>query len=201
MRTLMASLVAIALVAAACAQPVSDDSVVNEDLQPAVSTSVQATPPTTTSPVTPSSVAPAEVTTVPSTTAPATTTTETPQPSADETVTTLTTQPPKETIVKPIQPVEPHAEGPVAAAVADLAARLGVGESVITVVSVEEVTWPDGSLGCPQPGMRYTQVLVNGSLILLEVDGVTYEYHSGGGRDPFYCPNPTEPVSDDYGDG
>ncbi len=48
--------------------------------------------------------------------------------------------------------------------------------------------------------MSYTQVLVNGSLIVLEVNGANYEYHSGVGRDPFYCPNPTAPVSGDYGD-
>jgi hypothetical protein len=41
-------------------------------------------------------------------------------------------------------------------AVADLADRLGVEESIITVASVEEVTWSDGSLGCPEPGMMHT---------------------------------------------
>jgi len=96
--------------------------------------------------------------------------------------------------------VEPHPSGPVAAAITDLATRLGVDESAVRLVSQEEVTWPDGSLGCPQPDMSYIQVLVNGSLIVLEVNGTSYEYHSGGGRGPFYCPNPTDPVSGDYGD-
>ena len=115
----------------------------------------------------------------------------------------MTTQPPNdtsETRVKPIQPVDPSPSGPVAAVIADLASRLGTDESSITLVSQEEVTWPDGSLGCPQPDMSYIQVLVNGSLIVLESDGTIYEYHSGVGRDPFYCPNPTEPASGDYGD-
>ncbi len=81
-------------------------------------------------------------------------------------------------------------------AVSDLADRLGVDESEITVVSVEEVTWSDGSLGCPEPGMMYTQALENGSLIVLEADGIEYEYHSGVGQDPFYCATPIAPVGD-----
>ncbi len=86
------------------------------------------------------------------------------------------------------------------AAVTDLAARLGVDESTITVVSVDEVTWSDGSLGCPELGMMYTQALENGSLIVLGADGVEYEYHSGAGRDPFYCVTPTDPIGDGSGD-
>ena len=32
------------------------------------------------------------------------------------------------------------------------------------------MTWTDGSLGCPQKGMSYTQALVEGELLLLRVD-------------------------------
>ncbi len=67
-------------------------------------------------------------------------------------------------------------------------------------MSQEDVTWPDGSLGCPQPGMRYTQALVSGSLIVLEANGLFYEYHSGGGGDPFYCALPTAPTTGEHGD-
>jgi hypothetical protein len=76
-------------------------------------------------------------------------------------------------------------------AVADLAARLAIDPSEIVVVSWEEMTWPDGSIGCPQPGMRYTQAIVNGSKVVLEVDGVEYSYHQGGRRDLFLCEQPT----------
>jgi hypothetical protein len=75
----------------------------------------------------------------------------------------------------------------VESAMADLAAYLGVSIDVIDWVSQKEVDWPDGSLGCPQPDMSYTQAIVNGSLIVFEVDGVSYEYHSGGSREPFLC--------------
>jgi hypothetical protein len=72
-------------------------------------------------------------------------------------------------------------------AVADLAMRLKVDESKIVAVSAQSMSWPDGSLGCPQPGMAYTQVMVDGVLIQLNVNGTTYSYHSGGSRAPFLC--------------
>lgn len=77
---------------------------------------------------------------------------------------------------------------------ADLSKRLGVDASQVTVVSSEEVTWPDGSLGCPEPGMRYTQALVPGNRTVLEVAGKQYPYHSGGHRPPFLCENPSPPA-------
>lgn len=85
---------------------------------------------------------------------------------------------------------EPAHSGLVAIAIADLADRLGIDESAITLVSFESVVWPDGSLGCPQPGMAYIQVLVDGSLIVLSVEGREFRYHSGGSGDPFLCLNP-----------
>ncbi|MBI4527699.1 MAG: hypothetical protein HY695_28215 [Deltaproteobacteria bacterium] len=87
------------------------------------------------------------------------------------------------------------AEGPAArAAKMDLAKRIGVDEDKIKVVRYEEVTWRDGSLGCPRPGMAYTQALVNGTLIELEASGRLYRYHSGGRRPPFLCENPSDPL-------
>jgi hypothetical protein len=80
--------------------------------------------------------------------------------------------------------------GPVEVAKADLAKRLGVDAGQVTVVSSSEVTWSDGSLGCPEPGMHYTQALVQGSRIILEAAGKQYHYHSGGTRPPFLCTNP-----------
>jgi len=74
--------------------------------------------------------------------------------------------------------VEPGAEKAVAAAKADLMQRLGVTEEAIVVKSIEEVQWRDASLGCPQPGMMYAQVITPGFQIVLEVEGQTYEYHT-----------------------
>lgn len=84
--------------------------------------------------------------------------------------------------------------GPAGVAVADLAKRLSVDAGQIKVVSVDEVTWSDASLGCPKPGMMYAQVLVDGTRIVLEANGKRYEYHSGQGRAPFFCENPSPPA-------
>jgi hypothetical protein len=83
--------------------------------------------------------------------------------------------------------IDPSLQPLVDQAVADLAVRLSIDASTIETISASSVTWPDGSLGCPQPGMNYTQVLVDGTKIELAVDGTAYSYHSGGSRSPFLC--------------
>lgn len=85
---------------------------------------------------------------------------------------------------------------PTAFAVADLAGRLGIDPAGIEVVEMRDVTWGDTSLGCPRPGMAYTQTLVNGSLIRLRAADRDYYYHSGAGRKPFYCASPRPPADD-----
>ncbi len=90
---------------------------------------------------------------------------------------------------------------PVQQATADLAQRLDVDPGAIKIVRVEEVTWPNGGVGCPQPGMAYTQALVPGQFIQLEVDGVTYNYHSGGQRAPFLCTSKDEVLPEDLSGG
>ncbi len=72
----------------------------------------------------------------------------------------------------------------------DLAKRLAVPVDQIELVEVRDVVWPDKGLGCPQPGMAYAQVLVEGLLIRLRAGGQLYAYHSGGSRPPFLCERP-----------
>lgn len=79
-------------------------------------------------------------------------------------------------------------------AIADLATRLGVSAGDVVLVSEEAVTWRDGSLGCPEKDMMYTQALVDGHLIVLKVTETQYRYHSGNGRPPFYCEKPVDPA-------
>jgi hypothetical protein len=69
----------------------------------------------------------------------------------------------------------------------DLAARLGIQTSAIELLEYKEVVWPDSSLGCPQPGMKYLQVPQEGVLIRLGVGREMYFYHSGGDQAPFLC--------------
>jgi hypothetical protein len=70
---------------------------------------------------------------------------------------------------------------------ADLAGQINVSVDEIELVSASSVTWSDGSLGCPRPGMMYTQVMIDGLLIKFRANGQEYEYHSGGARLPFLC--------------
>ena len=93
----------------------------------------------------------------------------------------------------PDQESHPASSTLVQLAQADLAKRVNVAPSEITLAEMREITWRDGSLGCPQPGMRYKQVLVNGSQIRFEVGGKSFYYHSGGGQGPFYCARPVMP--------
>jgi len=75
----------------------------------------------------------------------------------------------------------------VSQAVADLAQRLSLEPTHIEVLEARAVVWPDASLGCPQPGMRYIQVPQDGALVRLQAAGQGYEYHSGGGCGLFLC--------------
>ena len=76
----------------------------------------------------------------------------------------------------------------------DLAQRLTISANEINVVEATSVTWPDSSLGCPQEGMVYTQVLTPGYLILLEHGGNTFEYHASNRDSITTCENPSPPV-------
>jgi hypothetical protein len=97
--------------------------------------------------------------------------------------------PPTETIV-----TNP-ADHRVAAAIADLATREGVDPAEVTVVESKDVTWSDGSLGCPQPGMSYIQAITEGHLAVLEVNGQVFEYHGGTQGPLSLCENPQPPVA------
>ncbi len=81
-------------------------------------------------------------------------------------------------------------------ATSDLATRLSIDPTAVTVLSAVLVTWPDSSLGCPQPGMQYAQVATDGSIIELGVGAegneVVHRYHTGGSRGPFLCDQPLE---------
>ena len=81
----------------------------------------------------------------------------------------------------------PGAQPPVPAStlrdiVADAASRAGVDASAVNVVSAVARTWGDGSWGCPQPGMFYTQALVDGYQVVVSAGGREFDYRGTGTR-------------------
>ena len=91
-------------------------------------------------------------------------------------------------------PPVPQDDGRVAAAIADLAERLDVDPESIEVLDARQVTWRDGSVGCPAPGLAYSQAEVPGYLVVLRVDDASYRYHAADARAPFLCDTPQAPL-------
>jgi hypothetical protein len=76
----------------------------------------------------------------------------------------------------------------IAAALEDAARRSGLPVGQLQVIEATAVTWPDGSLGCPQDGMGYTQALVPGYRIQVRAGESVLDYHAGASGKPFHCP-------------
>jgi hypothetical protein len=70
----------------------------------------------------------------------------------------------------------------------DAARRTQLDTAQLRVSLAEAVTWPDASLGCPQPGREYAQVLVSGYRIRIVAGDRTLEYHASVRGTPFLCP-------------
>lgn len=87
----------------------------------------------------------------------------------EESVMTVT-----DTLTQPI----PGSEEILASAVADLAKQFDIPSDQIKLVSMERVEWSDTSLGCPQEGYMYAQVITPGYLLILAAQGQQYTYHT-----------------------
>jgi len=83
----------------------------------------------------------------------------------------------------------------IAPIVADAARRAGVPVDQVTVIYAHAQTFPDGSLGCPLPGMAYPQIVTDGYRVVVEAGGVQYDYRGTGGAfrwcDHSASPGPT----------
>jgi hypothetical protein len=75
-------------------------------------------------------------------------------------------------------PTDEDAQAQVDAALQDAAAHLGVSVSSLHVDQVEARQWPDSSLGCPKPGLMYSQIVTPGFLIVISGAGKQLEYHT-----------------------
>jgi hypothetical protein len=67
----------------------------------------------------------------------------------------------------------------IARLVADASERTGEEPDAIEVVQAAAVTWNDGSLGCPEPGVFYTQALVDGYHVILQAGDEELDYRVG----------------------
>lgn len=101
--------------------------------------------------------------------------------------------------VGPAEPVESEsgeaAIGEVPAALleqilANAADEADVALDAIEVLRAESVTWNDGSLGCPERGMMYTQALVDGYQVVLDAAGTELDYRATENGDFRLCENP-----------
>lgn len=97
------------------------------------------------------------------------------------------------------QPARSPLDAIVDAALIDAARRSGLPVSTLHVDRAEAVTWRDGSLGCPQPGMAYTQALVPGHRVRIVAGNRVLVYHAGRSGTPQWCPpgRAQEPLSGD----
>lgn len=72
----------------------------------------------------------------------------------------------------------------------DLRGRVDASVADVTVLVAGPETWSDGSLGCPKDGEMYTQALVDGYQVVVELAGTEYDYRVGSGTDVRLCENP-----------
>lgn len=69
----------------------------------------------------------------------------------------------------------------------DASDRSGMPQEQLQIVRAEAVTWPDASLGCPEPGVMYIQVLTDGFWVEVSAGDQMLDYR-GTGREFRFCP-------------
>ena len=70
---------------------------------------------------------------------------------------------------------------------ADAAHRAGVSLTETHILRVEARDWSDASLGCPQPGRQYAQVVTPGYLVVAWAANRELEYHTDTGHMIVLC--------------
>jgi len=90
---------------------------------------------------------------------------------------------PAESTIIPTPPLDPEeSQKFIMRAKAELSRQEGINPEEINLVSIEFTEFPDASLGVPEPGVNYAQVLTPGYIIFLEYQGETYEFHAAEER-------------------
>ena len=69
------------------------------------------------------------------------------------------------------------------------AMTLGITLDRLTLAASMASWWPDSSLGCPQPGMAYSQIVTPGWLLDFDIDGGPddIEVHTDAGSRAVVC--------------
>lgn len=67
------------------------------------------------------------------------------------------------------------------AALVHAADELNMEFAELSVVNVEHRVWPDASLGIPEPGAAYVQMLTSGLVVTIQAGGRTVTVHTGPG--------------------
>jgi hypothetical protein len=74
---------------------------------------------------------------------------------------------------------------------ADAAVRANVAPDAVVLESLTAVTWSDGALGCPEPGMLYTQAEVPGWQAIVVAGSVRLDYRIRGPGRFIVCDQPS----------
>jgi hypothetical protein len=75
-----------------------------------------------------------------------------------------------------------------AAQLADASVRSKLPVEELRIASVDTVTWPDSSLGCPRPGTQAMQVLTRGQRLRVIAGSTPYDFHLGPRGAWVLCP-------------
>lgn len=82
----------------------------------------------------------------------------------------------------PVTGLSPRVLARIVAAVAE---ERGLAVADVTITEIVAMRWADASLGCPEPGMLYAQVITDGFQIVIDAAGHRHDYRvtrSGGFR-------------------
>jgi hypothetical protein len=86
----------------------------------------------------------------------------------------------------------PPVEKFVSLSKSELADRLKIEATEITLLKTKESLWPNAALGCPEPGKVYAQGKVPGYQIWLEANNVEYIYNTDLSGQIIFCPQQSD---------
>jgi hypothetical protein len=83
--------------------------------------------------------------------------------------------------------IPPEASTAIDAALSDAASHLAIARDQLAIVQIQAQQWPDSSLGCPQPGQLYSQIVTPGYLVVISGSGKELEYHTDARSHVMLC--------------